>query len=320
MEGSSWIAGGDFNIYLNDQERSGGAANGTHNKTGEMLDFAEVINDCNLIDPRSVRLRFTWARGDLFERLDRILINEGWASNVATTRVTVLPRVASDHGPLLVRCSESDTRPHAPFRFQHMWIRHHLFLEEVKKLWSVETEAQGMRKLHIKLGNVKKGLKSWNKEVFGNIFVRLRNKEAMAVEAKQSFEAEPTTANKETHNRRTAEYLLCLRIEEEYWRQKAAIRWVVEGERTTKFYQGWVRQKRVKAKIHEINVEGRLISNEEELRQSAVDFYQNLFSSDIAELEEPQLDLIQGIPNELNAGDLCKTPNCEEVKQAVFGI
>lgn len=320
MEGEPWIVGGDFNIYLNEQERRGGTAEISQGKTGEMLDFVEAINDCHLVDPGFDGSLFSWARGDLFERLDRVLINEGWSIGFAITRVTVLPRVVSDHGPLLVRCLETETRMRAPFRFQNMCTRHHQFMEEVRKLWSEETEAHGMRNLHLKLNNVKKGLKRWNKEVFGNIFVRLRNAEARAAETQQMFEEVPSPANREQQNRCAAEYLLCLRMEEDFWRQKANSRWVIEGERNTKVYQGWVRQKRVKSRIHEITVDGNPITTEEEIRQSAVNFFQNLLSSDVGMMEEPDLDIIQPLPADLDIVNLCDTPTMEEIKQAVFSI
>lgn len=141
-------------------------------------------------------------------------------------------------------------------------------------------------------GMLRKGSSHGIRRFFGNIFVRLRNAEREAGEAQIKYEADPSPTNREYQNRRTAEYLLCLQMEEDFWRQKASIRWVVEGERNTKFYQCWVRQKRIKTRIHEIKVDGISISNEEELRQYAVRFYQNLLTSDVDLLEEPLLDII----------------------------
>lgn len=292
----------------------------SRSKTLEMLDFAEVISDCNLIDPGHDGPVFTWVRGALFQRLDRILINEGWSTQFASTRITVLPRIVSDHGPLLIRCAESIGTRRSSFRFQAMWTRHHKFLDEIRMLWNVDTGFHGMNNLQIKLGRVKKGLKRWNKEVFGNIFVRLKMAELEAVNAQNSFEADASAENRENFNKKTTEYLLWLRMEEDFWRQKAEARWVVEGERNTKFFQGWVRQTRSKSRIHEIQVGGVMISDEDEMRSSAASFFQNLLSSDGQQLEEPNLDIINSLPENMESGYLCNNPSKEEVKKAVFGI
>lgn len=65
--------GGDFNIFVSDEERQGS----TLNRAGEMMDFADVINDCQLLDLGADGAKFTWSRWDTFERLDRALIAEG---------------------------------------------------------------------------------------------------------------------------------------------------------------------------------------------------------------------------------------------------
>ena len=42
-----------------------------------MLDFANAINDCQLLDLETDGAKFTWARGSTLEKLDRVLIGEG---------------------------------------------------------------------------------------------------------------------------------------------------------------------------------------------------------------------------------------------------
>ncbi|XP_042009073.1 uncharacterized protein LOC121757623 [Salvia splendens] len=94
LEGSPWIIGGDFNTILSHRDRVGSDTN----RQAEMVDFAEAIEDCRLLDPGFDGAEFTWAKNGLFERLDRVLVSEGWARAFEATGVTNLPRVASDHG------------------------------------------------------------------------------------------------------------------------------------------------------------------------------------------------------------------------------
>ncbi|XP_042019057.1 uncharacterized protein LOC121766893 [Salvia splendens] len=105
LESRPWIIGGDFNNILNPRDRSGSESN----RQAEMLDFAEAIEDCRLVDVGFDGAPFTWAKNNLFERLDRVFINEQWMSVFEATRITNLPRVTSDHGPIPVRCKTKVT-------------------------------------------------------------------------------------------------------------------------------------------------------------------------------------------------------------------
>ncbi|XP_042029932.1 uncharacterized protein LOC121776834 [Salvia splendens] len=315
-ESLPWMVGGDFNIFTSEDERQGASLR--KSRTREMSDFVNAISDCQLMDLGADGAKFTWARGDTFERLDRALIGEGWLDMFASTRVTNLPRVMSDHGPLLIQCQLPGPHIRPPFRFQNMWTRHHSFLKEVEKSWIEATGAQGMVNLHLKLGRVKKCLKWWNKNVFGNIFERVKKADMEAQEALKRFEQDQSPCNRTEMNRTAAELVLRLKMEEDYWKQKAAIRWSVEGERNTKFFQGWVKQKRAKSRIHSIEEEGQVISEDGDLRASAVNFFQSLLSSDIEHLQEPKLDILSSLPTDFNLEALERTPTIEEVKRVVL--
>ena len=94
----------------------------------------------------------------------------------------------------------------------------------------------------------------------------------------------------------------------------------MEGERNAKFFQGWVKQKRTKSRIHSIEEEGRIITEDEELRTSAVEFFQNLLTSDIEQLQEPDSELLASLPPDVNMSELESLPMEQEVKKVVFGI
>ncbi|XP_042035124.1 uncharacterized protein LOC121781454 [Salvia splendens] len=217
-EGTPWIVGGDFNTILSPQERVGSNTN----RQAEMIDFAEAIEDCRLLDPGFDGLAYTWAKNGLLERLDRVLVSEAWPQIFEATRVTNLPRIASDYGPVLARgCGTQRYTRGKALRFQNMWIRHEGFLDLVREAWTQTTEAVGLLNLQLKLARTKKILKQWNKEVFGNIHSNLREMEDNVVAAQCEFEANPSPANRALVNKHIAQYILLLKMEEDYWRQKA---------------------------------------------------------------------------------------------------
>lgn len=180
-----WIIGGDFNIILHLSDRSGSDTN----RQAEMTDFAETIDDCRLLDPGFDGANFTWAKNNLMERLDRIFFNEQWTGLFEATRVTNLPRVSSDHGPILVRSKRSTapTKGRA-FHFQNMWTRLEGFVELVQNCWSRPIEAKGLLDLQIKLARTKRTLQQWNREVFGNIHNNLKEMEEEIVTAQSAFD------------------------------------------------------------------------------------------------------------------------------------
>ncbi|KAH9661422.1 reverse transcriptase domain-containing protein [Citrus sinensis] len=54
--------------------------------------------------------RFTWSRGNLSKRLDRAVCNDGWLIKHANSSVMHLPKIDSDHRPILVKFHNMDSR------------------------------------------------------------------------------------------------------------------------------------------------------------------------------------------------------------------
>ncbi|XP_042019069.1 uncharacterized protein LOC121766903 [Salvia splendens] len=220
-----WIIGGDFNTILTTRDRVGSETN----RHAEMIDFAEAIEDCRLIDPGFDGSDYTWAKNGLLERLDRVLVNEPWTRLFEAIRVTKLPRFASDHGPVLVRCKMKTTPEGGKaFRFQNIWTRHEEFRNLVHEDWEAPTEAEGLINLQIKLSRIKKTLKRWNKEIFGNIHANLRASEESIATAQADFEANPSPRSRTDFNREVVQYILLLKMEEDFWKQKASLKWLEE--------------------------------------------------------------------------------------------
>ncbi|XP_042065548.1 uncharacterized protein LOC121809062 [Salvia splendens] len=317
LNGRPWMIGGDFNTILHPRDRS----ESDSNRQTEMLDFAEVIKDCRLMALGFDGAPYTWARNDLFERLDRMLVSEQWFTMFESSRITNLPRVASDHGPVLMRFKiVALTAQGKAFRFQNMWLRHEGFKETVATSWSQPMEAEGLLYLQIKLSTLKKTLKDWNKNVFGNLHANLSEAETEVAAAQTAFEMDPSTPNRANIKKHIARYILLLKMEEDLWRQKASVRWLKEGDINTKFYQSWVKQKRARLRIHEIQVGDWVIKEESEIKESATVFFQDLLAPPVPDMIEPNLDLIHQLPPTTDLMGLVATPSAEEVKQATWDI
>ncbi|KAI9105088.1 hypothetical protein K1719_022804 [Acacia pycnantha] len=97
-------------------------------------------------------------------RLDVVVILEPRVSVVKT-----IPRVNSDHHPLIVNLTERNKEfRNRPFRYEGAWQLHEKFEDMIMQNWKKEEKA------HVSLGHLKQELIKWNREVFGNIEYRKR--------------------------------------------------------------------------------------------------------------------------------------------------
>ncbi|KAL0368203.1 UNVERIFIED_CONTAM: Retrovirus-related Pol polyprotein from transposon TNT 1-94 [Sesamum calycinum] len=127
-------------------------------------------------------------------------------------------------------------------------------LKVVKTNWAFPTIGSGLVKLTEKLRRLKQCLKQWNKTVFGDIFNNLKKAEKAVRQAERAFDTLPNDDNMFNMNRCTMEWSLALSIEEDFWRQK-----------------------------------GQIITKFGPLRDSGVQFFQNLLAGEVLQTMVPQL-------------------------------
>lgn len=113
--------------------------------------------------------------------------------------------------------------------------------------------------------------------------------------------------------------------EEDFWKQKARVKWAVEGDRCTKFFHASVLAKRQRLTITKIkNAEGQWLTSDNEVREQAVHFYQALFQAEHRDpvLEEDAIQyFLSFIPTQITEAvnlSLLRPVTIEEIKGAVF--
>ncbi|XP_061348232.1 uncharacterized protein LOC133293658, partial [Gastrolobium bilobum] len=93
-----------------------------------------------------------------------------WKTTFTDAGVKVLPRIYSDHSPILVYLTNLDTGwKNRPFRFEIAWMEHYNFTQFLARSWNVVKDTR------TNLHDLTPNLKRWNKVVFGNIFNRKTN-------------------------------------------------------------------------------------------------------------------------------------------------
>lgn len=207
------MARGDFNVILSREER----LLETEPHASSMEDFALTLLDYGLLDAGFEGNRFTWTNSHMFQRLDRVVYNMQWNAHFASTRVQHLNRDGFDHCPLLITSTESLVKRPSSFRFLHAWLKHHDFLNFVGRNWNEPMHDTGLMSFWLKQQCLKKALKVWNKNIFGDIFRNIKVAEQHALECEELFQQEQSPLNREQLNLSYAKLNHLLSIEESYW-------------------------------------------------------------------------------------------------------
>ncbi|GAU21713.1 hypothetical protein TSUD_180570 [Trifolium subterraneum] len=108
-----WCIAGDFNIVLFGHEKIDGAPVNQSSCNA----FLNCINDCKLVDLGCSGPEFTCSRGNLRERLDRVLISTSWKTLFPNSSVTHLSISLYDHCGLWLRLRPNHHGARNNFKF-----------------------------------------------------------------------------------------------------------------------------------------------------------------------------------------------------------
>ncbi|PWA33159.1 hypothetical protein CTI12_AA624890 [Artemisia annua] len=174
-----WVCFGDFNEVLYTFEKVG--ARGCNMR--ELEAFAASCQECNLYDLGSRGTSMTWSNGrrgatNVQKRLDRFFTTPDWSILFPSSWVLNLPRVASDHSPILLsqEASPAGGGKKRGFRFEHMWLRDNRLSGVIEDAWmSGIRKGLGTDPAALVRGCAEK-LTEWNVTTFGHVQRSIRAK------------------------------------------------------------------------------------------------------------------------------------------------
>ncbi|KAL8160215.1 LOW QUALITY PROTEIN: hypothetical protein V2J09_001752 [Rumex salicifolius] len=154
------------------------------------------------------------------KRLDRTLVNHEACLSWPNALVCHLPKLGSDHTPLLVTLDPSSAA----------WLTHANFHEFLSQSWSYDGPiVQALTRLRPKL--VK-----WNKTVFKNIEEREKNLMGKLDVIQQQLMTDPNQDLISADSAVQHELLQVLHQEEIHWFQKSRELWLQSGDRNIAFF------------------------------------------------------------------------------------
>ncbi|VFQ72543.1 unnamed protein product [Cuscuta campestris] len=317
---SPWIMGGDFNAISSINHHKGKSSP----CLASISEFDHCINSNGLIDPPYSGSPYTWlgnrSLGKVWRRLDKIFYNSAIQDLNLHINSQHLPRGNSDHSPILLKLLSPIFNGPSPFKFLNCWSSHHTFHPLILQNWG-PYEGGGMRGLSQKLNNIRSILQHWNKSTFGNIFKDREHHENLLAEAEIAFTSDPSEENDNLLQQARCELNKLVAREYSYWKQKANLKWVKEGDLNTKFFHAFVRHRRMQQSIGSIKgKDNSWLTTWQDISYEALHFFNSLFTE---EPSHPHAEFIFNIPSLLTPADnnlLTSLPSLEEVKEAVWDL
>ncbi|XP_050273143.1 uncharacterized protein LOC126716155 [Quercus robur] len=163
-----------------------------------------------------------------------------------------------------------------PFRFQTIWLSYSEFPVVVRDAW-----ASREGNLAEAISNFKTKAQRWNKEVFGNVFLRKKKNLARLLGAQRALAVCPNSFLINLQKQLIEEYNLILQIEEELWAMKSRTNWIISGERNTSYFHISALNRRSKNRITCVqNNEGEWCHSLEEVKEIFNSSFKKLYKSE----------------------------------------
>ena len=272
-----WMIVGGFNAVVSTDEVSNQGKLDKRRCSG----FLDWISEHQLLGMGFTGSRFTWTRRkstNTFKgaRIDRALCNMDWRFMFESTSVIHLPKLHSDHSPLLVKLQVPQAIPqHPPFRFQAAWLTHPNFDDVIRRNWKESIPfSQNISRLTT-------ALYDWNNDKFGNVFKRKRNLWARLGGVQRKLTEKRSWRLIKLERKLQKDLEITLQEEELIWYQKSREEWMALGDKNTKFYHASTIVRRCRNKIESLKNANREWVMDPIMPKNLIqDNYKNLFEEE----------------------------------------
>lgn len=220
------------------KEKRGGNSN-----RDQMLPLVEeIMQQWDLLDFAPVRGKYTWTNNrtgpdHIAARLDRFLIHSSLLMENLLISTKILPKLSSDHKPILLLLAPEEDLGPIPFKFNPLWIEKEGFMETIHSAWDIPINGSPSYVWEQKLKATKQALKKWQRKL-QNPTTHQRKIDVQQLETLQigmeGLHITPEILNKEAACQRNIHQ--SIRREEEHWRLKSRSLWLKAGDRNTSFF------------------------------------------------------------------------------------
>ncbi|KAK2377607.1 hypothetical protein QL285_078261 [Trifolium repens] len=307
-----WCIIGDFNDLLSQEDKLGNHPHPNWLCSG----FRSAVNDCDLTDIQLEGHRFTWikSRGSvrvIEERLDRAMVSTNWLALFPEVKLINLLASHSDHSPILLHTDPVlRTKYTHSFKFENLWLKEEDVSEVVESGWRRESCVEVTEKVEACADE----LQRWGKRKR----MRFKEEAEACCNEMEILRGRIDEASARRYQELQNNHANLLVQEEAYWRQRAKMHWLKEGDLNTKFFHmsANVRSKvkRIERLVKENNV---VATKQEDLCDVAKQYFDTLFRAAKGNYD-PVLSIIQPKVTEADNERLTAPISKEEIHTALM--
>ncbi|XP_071694529.1 uncharacterized protein [Rutidosis leptorrhynchoides] len=273
---SNWLLCGEFNEVREEEERFNSVfISSRANK------FNSFIKDNGLVEIPLGGRKFTRVcdNGFKLSKLDRFLASKNFLNLWSDLSAIVLDRKFSDHCPIVLRDKVIDFGP-KPFRFFDEWLNVDEANEIMKKAWG--EEVNGGRKdcvFRNKLKNVKAALKTWNKSTYCNLDQEITDLRSKVNEWELLAESRSLRDDERRLWMETRKIWLDKEnTKANLLRQKARVKWILEGNENSSYVHSVIRRRFNKNNIRGLMINGVWNENAQDIKKAIHDHFSHRFN------------------------------------------
>ena len=181
-----------------------------------------------------------------------------------------------------------------------------------------------MVRLHRKLKRLKQCLKSFNKEFFSNISIKVKEKRAELAKIQDEILSSSCAGLVQTEKRLTSDLYELMQAEESFYKQKSRVQWLKEGDSNTGFFFKTVAARQHRNAITNLtDASGNKISSVPQLATEVVGYFQSLIGTENAKVSSCPLsfltELLPTFSDEAQS-ELIRPVTSDEIKKTIYGI
>ncbi|PKU78483.1 hypothetical protein MA16_Dca024704 [Dendrobium catenatum] len=233
---------------------------------------------------------FTWinnkdAGSRISSRLDMFLISSSILDAFQELRVSHLTRIASDHCPILCTVSLGRHRARSYWiKFEDIWASFPRAWQLVSEKWRVPDTGSEASKLNKKCQRTLKALFFWSKNKF-KMLNKLRDELDREICMLTEVQAESLRYKVQLLNSTLGRLLT-------WWRQRAKVKWIEEGDDNTRFFHSMAYARRRTNLIDRMRLpDGQMVSDQVDVMQVVREFFENNWrGTPISEDEWPSFE------------------------------
>ena len=294
FQGSNWgwqvVFSRRFNSVRKREERRG-PRNEVSQNSREIREFNNFLELLEVEDIPLNNRKFTWFRsgGHSKSRIDRVVVSQGWLEKWPNSAQYILKRSVSDHCPVLLKYEEVNWGAR-PFRFLNYWLEDGNFIEVIKEKWAeLNVDGWGSFVLKEKLRSLKGEIKEWKKDDIGEVRKGI-NKALEEINRIDELDDAVGVGEAEISKRKElmAEFWKLSNHNESILWQRSRCKWVMEGDRNTKYFHACINKRRVRNQLSGVKIGDVWVEDPIRVKEGVAGFFESRYKESCR--DRPTLD------------------------------